>query len=331
MSPRFTLRRIGAAVAAAAMTVTIAACGNSSDKAAAPAGDGKPETTALTIGFTPVADQGALIIAVNKGYFTDEGLTVTPRAAQGGAAAVPAMVAGELQGVFGTYPSFLLAQQNATEMRIVGLGVSGSENFAGVFVNPKSGITSIKDLAGKKLAVNTLNNTGDLTIKSVLRENGVDPAQVNFMELPFPDMAGALERGTVDAVWAVEPFQSNLLAAGNKKLFSNFSGRTATIPLAGVAMTADFVKKNPNTTAAFARALERANAELAKDPNSVRAVVPTYSKTTAEVANKMQLPTWHEGYPTVEGLQLWNTVMVDEGALQKPVDLSKMVYAPPAK
>lgn len=332
MSPRSTLRRLGAAAAAAALTLTIAACGNSGTAGqAAGGGTGAPETTELTIGFTPVADQAALIIAVNEGYFTEEGLTVTPQPAQGGAAAVPAMVAGDLQGVFGTYPSFLLAQQNATEMRIVGLGVSGSENFAGVFAKADSGITSPADLVGKKLAVNTLNNTGDLTVKSVLRENGVDPAQVEFLEIPFPEMAAALERGNVDAAWAVEPFQTALLEAGNTKVFSNFSGRTATIPLAGVAMTADFVEQNPNTTAAFARALERANAELAADPDKVRPVVPTYSRTTEEVANKIQLPVWEAGYPTVEKLQLWNDVMVDEGALDEPVDLATMVYAPPAK
>lgn len=339
MSSRFSLRRLGAIAATAALTLTIAACGTTTtgpktDTAAAPAApvdESKPETTALKIGFTPVADQAALIIAVNKGYFFEEGLTVTPQAAPGGAAAVPAMVAGQLQAVFGSYPSVLLEEQDATELRIVGLGVSGAENFAGIFVKPSSGINSPKDLVDKKIAVDALDSAGDLTTSSVLREKGVDPEQVEFLEMPFPDMAAALERGTIDAAWAVEPYQSNLLAAGNKKLFSNFSGRTATIPLAGVAMTADFVEANPNTTGAFARALERANADLAQDPAVVRAVVPTYSKTTAEVANTMQLPTWHAGYPTVEGLKLWNDVMMAEGALDEPVDLAPMVYAPPAK
>lgn len=332
MSPhKFSLRRLGAVVVAAALTLTVAACGNSGSSTAGSSANGKPETTDLKIGFTPVADQAALITAVNKGYFKAEGLNVTPQAAQGGAAAVPAMVAGDLQGVFGTYPSFLLAQQNATKVRIVGLGVDGSADYAGVFVNPKSGITSAKALVGKKIAVNTLNNTGDLTIKSVLKEQGVDPASVQFLEMPFADMTAALQRGSIDAAWAVEPFQTTMEAAGMKKIFSNFSGKTATIPLAGVAMTAAFVQKNPNTTAAFARALEKANAELAKDPQSVRALVPTYTKTSAEVANTMQLPAWTAGYPTEAKLKIWNDVMVEQGALQAPVDLASMVYAPPAK
>lgn len=329
MSPRFTLRRLGAIAAAATLTLTLAACGDTAEDTGAPAGDGgAPEVTELAVGHVPVTDQAALFHAVNEGYFSDEGLAVNPQTAQGGAAAVPAMVAGDLDAVFGTYPTFMLAQQNATELKIVSLGVAGSENFAGVFVSPQSGIASIADMAGKKLAVNTLNNTGDLTIKSVLTENGVDPAQVEFLEIPFPDMAAALERGNVDAAWAVEPFQTALLEAGNTKLFSNFSGRTATIPLAGIAMTADFVEDNPNTASAFARAMEKANTDLAEDPDIARALTPTYSQTSEEVANKIELPVWKAGYPTVEDIELWNEVMVDGGALDGPIDLEEMIFTP---
>lgn len=332
---RATAKRVAAVVAAATLALSLAACGGGSGggggSTPAPGGDGKPETTELTIGFIPVADQAGLILAINKGYFEAEGLKVTPQTAQGGAAALPAMIAGDLHGVFGTYPSFLLAQQNIAPMRIVALGVQGSEDFAGVFVNPSANITSAQDLVGKKLAVNTLNNTGELSIKSVLKEQGVDPAQVEFIEMPFPDMTAALQRGTIHAAWAVEPFQTQMTEAGMVKLFSNFSGRTASAPLAGIGMTDKFVKANPNTVAGFARAMEKANAELAQNPEVVRELVPTYSQTSAEVAAKMHLPVWEPGFPTVERIQVWNDVMVDLGSLQAPVDLSKMIYSPPAK
>lgn len=106
---RFAAKKVAAVLAAATLAVSLAACGGGGGTGGQPAGDGKPETTELTIGFTPVADQAGLIRAINQGYFEAEGLKVTPQAAQGGAAAVPAMVAGDLHGVFGTYPSFLLA------------------------------------------------------------------------------------------------------------------------------------------------------------------------------------------------------------------------------
>lgn len=326
---RFAAKKAGAVLAAATLAVSLAACGGDGGGAAGPGDpEGAPETAELTIGFVPVADQAGLIRAVNERYFEAEGLKVTAQPTQGGAAAVPAMLAGDLQGVYGTYPSFILAHQNVTKVKVVALGVSGSEKFAGVFINPASGIQSPQDLAGKKVAVNTLNNTGELSIKSVLKENGVQPDQVEYIEMPFPDMTAALERGAIDAAWAVEPFQTQMTNAGMTKLFSNFSGKTATAPLSGIAMTEQFVDANPNTAAKVARAVEKANADLAKDPEVVRQMVPTYTQTSQEIADQMQLPDWEPGYPTAEKIQVWNDVMVDLGSIQEPVDLDEMVLKP---
>jgi NitT/TauT family transport system substrate-binding protein len=310
------------------LALSLAACSGGSAAAPAPAGDGKPETTKLLVGITPVADQASVFIAIKEGFFQDEGLTVTAQPAQGGAAAVPAMIAGDMQAAFATYPSFLLAQSGGIGINIVAEGVRGNEESNGVFVKADSGINSIKDLEGKKVAVNTLKNTGELTIKVLMEAAGMDVSKVQFLELPFPDMVPTLQSGGVDAVWLVEPFQTAANEAGAKKLFANFSGPTAGVPLSGLGMTAAFVKANPNTTAAFIRALEKANALLAKDPDAARKIVPTYSKTTPEIAAKIKLPVWVAGSASAENLEVWNKIMVDQRAIPAPVDLKQMVYVP---
>lgn len=319
--------------AASALALSLAACSAGSaaapaDDAPAPAGDGKPETTELLVGITPVADQASVFIAIAEGFFEDEGLDVTAQPAQGGAAAVPAMIAGDMQAAFATYPSFLLAQSGGVGINIVAEGVRGNEESNGVYVKADSGIESIEDLEGKKVAVNTLKNTGELTIKVLMEEAGMDVSKVEFLELPFPDMVPTLQSGGVDAVWLVEPFQTAANEAGAKKLFANFSGPTAGVPLSGLGMTADFVKANPNTTAAFIRALEKANALLAENPDAAREIVPTYSKTTPELAAKIMLPEWVAGSAKAENLEVWNKIMVDQGAIPAPVDLDQMVYVP---
>ncbi|MGW6173463.1 ABC transporter substrate-binding protein [Arthrobacter sp. NPDC055138] len=319
--------------AASALALSLAACsgGNAAapaDGAPAPAGDGQPETTELLVGITPVADQASVFIAIDEGFFEDEGLEVTAQPAQGGAAAVPAMIAGDMQAAFATYPSFLLAQSGGVGINIVAEGVRGNEESNGVYVKADSGINSIEDLEGKKVAVNTLKNTGELTIKVLMEEAGMDVSKVEFLELPFPDMVPTLQSGGVDAVWLVEPFQTAANEAGAKKLFANFSGPTAGVPLSGLGMTADFVKANPNTTAAFIRALEKANALLAENPDAAREIVPTYSKTTPELAAKIKLPEWVAGSASAENLEVWNEIMVGQGAIPAPVDLDEMVYVP---
>ncbi|WP_166880432.1 ABC transporter substrate-binding protein [Salinibacterium sp. ZJ450] len=319
--------------AASALALSLAACSGGSSTAPAadepaPAGNGKPEISELIVGITPVADQASVYIAVAEGFFEEEGLTVTPQPAQGGAALVPAMIAGDIQASFATYPSFLLAQAGGIDINIVAEGVRGNEESNGVWVKADSGIDSINDLEGKKVAVNTLKNTGELTIKVLMDEAGVDVSKVQFQELPFPDMVPTLQSGGVDAIWVVEPFQTAAEASGAKKLFANFSGPTDGVPLSGLGMTAEFVKANPNTVAAFIRAMEKANALLAENPDAAREIVPTYSSTTPELAAKLKLPKWVAGAASAKNLEVWNDIMVDQGAISAPVDMDKMVYVP---
>ena len=72
----------------------------------------------------------------------------------------------------------------------------------------QSDIKEPKDLEGKTIAANTLNNICEVTINATLEEKGVDVSKLKYTEIPFPEMVGALEKGRVDAACVVEPFVS---------------------------------------------------------------------------------------------------------------------------
>jgi ABC-type amino acid transport substrate-binding protein len=68
-----------------------------------------------------------------------------------------------------------------------------------------SGITSIKDLAGKKVAVNR-GGTGEYLLMQGLETNGVDPESVERIYLSPSDSGPSFTQGHVDA-WATwDPF-----------------------------------------------------------------------------------------------------------------------------
>ena len=318
------IRRTMAAVAAGALMSSLAACGEDS-AAGSDTAPGDVEVSDLTVGIVPVIDHAAVFIAKEKGFFEEEGLTVEPQPLQGGAAAVPAMMSGDLQAAFATYPSFILAESQGLGVTIVAEGVRATEKTGGVYVWKDSPIEEPSDLEGKTIAVNTLNNTGDLTIKATLEEQGVDPSSVEFIELPFPDMAGALERGSVDAAWLVEPFRSGVAAAGGRMVLASYGGVAEGIPVSGLGMSTKFVEENPETAAAFARAIEKANALIAENPEAAREAVTTYSQTTPEQAGAMELPQWVEGEPDVDELNRVVDLMVSNGVLDEAVDIEGMV------
>lgn len=75
----------------------------------------------------------------------------------------------------------------------------------GIVVKKESGISSIKDLAGKKVAVNR-GGTGEYLLMQGLQTNGVDPKSVERVYLSPSDSGPSFTQGHVDA-WATwDPF-----------------------------------------------------------------------------------------------------------------------------
>ena len=195
------------------LTILLAACALVACTAGPPTPT-TPEHPHLRLGVLPIVDDAHLIRAQAAGYFAAEGLTVELVTVQGGAAALPRLLTGDLDLTFTNYVSALLGQaQGKGPFRFVDGGYQAGPNTLLIMTKPGSAIRSPRDLAGKKIAVNTLRNIVELTARSALETAGVDPGSVTFVEVPFPDMAAALQSGKVDAAFTVEPFSTQAALA----------------------------------------------------------------------------------------------------------------------
>jgi NitT/TauT family transport system substrate-binding protein len=251
----------------------------SSETAASPSSPAKPELANLRVGTLPIVDVAPVHIAIAKGLFEAEGLTVTPEVMQGGAAAIPALQGGDLDIAFGAWPSFLIANQRGISLRAVADGVVGVEGFTQFLAMPDSGLAgNPAGMAGKKIALNTLGNVAELNLRYTLEKAGVDYSAVTPLELPFPEMGAALDGGSVDVIWTVEPGATANKAALKAIVVSEaYVGDMANWPVAGYFVTQEFAEKNPNTIAAFSRALDAA-AKLARgDAQVLPDIVKTYT------------------------------------------------------
>jgi NitT/TauT family transport system substrate-binding protein len=309
---------------AVALVVGLAACGGN-DKGSS--GGSGPETTTLTVGVLPVVDAAPVYLAVKQGYFKAEGLDVKFQSFQGGAAIVPAMVAGTVQVSFSNWVSVFLAKSRGIDLTVVADGDRAKPGFSGVFTLPGSPIKSPADLSGKKVAVNTLANIGDVAISAVLKDKGVDPKSIKYVEIPFPDMGATLQRGQVDAIWVVEPFTSAVKGTLKaRSIIDPFSGPTDQLPVGGYAMMRQFADKNPRTVAAFQRALAKAVADVNSDSSKVAEVLPTYTKITADAAGKLTLPEYVADLDASK-LQRVADLMQDEGKVSQKVDVASFTKA----
>jgi NitT/TauT family transport system substrate-binding protein len=280
-----------AAVGLLALVAALVGCGG--DDTAEKSEQGR---TKVVVGVIPIADVAPLYLGVRKGFFRAENLDVEPRPTQGGATAIPSVAANEFQFAFGNSISMLQAQQRNIKLRIVTEGVQGGssdkDSSNGMMVAKGSDVRRPADLAGKTIAVNTLHGLGEVTVKASLEKQGVDVSKLKFTEVPFPEMNTALERGSVAAAWHVEPFISQLLAAGGRKLFDPFVETHPRLTPAQYFGVTRFLDQNPEVESAFRRAMNKSLDYARTHEAEIRAEIPRYSEIPKPVAEKMPLPYW---------------------------------------
>ena len=173
------------------------------------------------------------------------------------------------------------------------------------------------------VATNTIGNVGDITIEALIADEGLD-IDVDYVEVSFPEIIPAIESGAVDAGFLTEPFTTFAAQSGLRSVADPYTGSAENLPIAGYVSTADFAADNPNSIAAFRRAIERATAELAGDEETLRAFIPQYSAVPEGAAQALVLPLYQDTLRTSD-LQRAADLMFELGFLDAELDMSNYV------
>ena len=307
-----------------------AGCGGSDEDTTGGSADGggAGEVDQVTVGVIPIVDVAPIYLGVDQGFFEDEGIEVTLESGQGGAAIVPGVVSGDFEFGFSNVTSLMLAAQENVPLKIIANGAASTgkqgEDYGGVVAKAGSGITDAAGLAGKRVAVNTLNNIGTTTVRASVREAGGDPKAVEFVELPFPDMAAALDQGNVDAIWVVEPFLTLAVQAGGEVVASNFVDAADELTVGTYFTSRQLIQENADLVDRFTAAIERSLEFAQENPDEVRAILGTYTEIDQAVIDAMILPGW----PTEvnrESLEQLAELGVEDGMLDEVPDLDALL------
>jgi NitT/TauT family transport system substrate-binding protein len=295
--------------AACVLALGAAACGDDDgDDGGGGAAEDEAQSVRLKVGVIPIADVAPLFLGQKKGFFKEEAITLDPQFAEGGAVILPSVQSGEFQIGFSNTISLLIAQSQGLPVKIITQGVLGAENeenaWGKLLIKGDGPIRTPQDLEGKKIAVNTLNNICDVTIKASLEKEGVDVSKLTFQEVPFPEMVPAISAGRVAAGCVVEPFVSQGESQGLRGLVPFYVNTAPNLTVATYFTTQDYIDENTDVVERFARAMNRSLDYAAAHEDEVRAVLTEYTEIPPEAIEQIQLPQWRQDLnePTIETL-----------------------------
>jgi len=246
------------------------------------------EKVTFMIDWLPAGDKSVAYLGVHAGLFAAEGLDVTVQSGRGSSDVVTKLGVGSADLGTGGLAALLQAkaQSNVPVKAVMSLYTLQPD---AIFTTEDSGIKTLKDLVGKKIATATFSSS-NVAWPLVLQSNGIDPTDVPLLKVDPAALAPMLASGQVAGTinWTtVAPAFEKPLAETHKKLkvieWSNygFDGYGLSVFASDKILAA-----KPEMVKKFLRAYAKANAMAIANPKvaaeALKAIVPEVDTAVAE-------------------------------------------------
>ncbi len=284
----------------------------------------------VRVNYIPILDVTPVFVAIDKGFFKEQGIDIVATPSTGGAAGVPGLMAGAYDVMYSNVVSTLLAQQQGFKLKIVSAGTkqgSGAAPTNGLIARKGDAIKTGKDLEGKTVAVNTRNGVIWLYARSWVAKTGGDPAKVRFKEVPFPQMNDALRSKQVDAAFNVSPFFGAAVGGTEFELVSlPYDVVQPGVEVGQYVTTEDYFGKHQALLTRYNTAFEKGvawyNANL--DNPDLRRIVADFTKMQPELVAKISLAVLPQKIDLASQLATAR-LMKESGLLTTDVDVRAMI------
>src|SRR5712692_578720 len=201
----------------------------------------------LTVTMLPLA------VARERGYFQQEGLNVE-LVLMPAALNIKVLLSGEI-GYATTIGSAVIAAVRGVDVRVIMLFVD--RPLLDLVAVPE--INSIAELKGRVIGISSRGGLHDVTIRRMLQQSGVDPAQVTLLVVGGQGaMLAAVMSGRISAGLLNPPHNFLGYRDGLKNL--GFAGAYIRIPSTGLVTTRERLERSPDQVRRMVRALARARA-----------------------------------------------------------------------
>lgn len=194
-----------------------------------------------------------------------------------GPAEIEALFAGEVDiGYIGPGPAINGYAKSNGDVQIL----AGATDAGAIFVSKKDlVIKDLNELNGKRIAVPQFGNTQDLSLRDLLKQNGLKDTTkggtVEIRQAENPDIKTLLDKGEVDAAFVPEPWGSRLIKEVGANVILDYDQvfREGKYTTAVVIARKEFIKEHPDLVEKFVRTHVELTDYINKNPDKAKEIV----------------------------------------------------------
>ena len=275
-------------------------------------------------------------VAIEEGYFKDEGLDMTLITGFGADKTMTAVISGEADiGFMGAEASIYAYQEGATDPVV---NFAQLTQRAGNFLVAREEMPDFKweDLKDKKVLGGRKGGMPEMVFEYILRKNGLDPQKDLRIDqsIDFGSTAAAFSGDTSsDFTVEFEPGATNLEKQGKGYVVASLGTDSGYVPYTAFSAKKSYISQHPEIIQGFTNALQKGmNYVASHTPEEIAQVIaPQFKETTPDtittiVSRYYKQDTWKKDLIfRQESFDLLQDILEDAGELKKRAPYKNLV------
>jgi NitT/TauT family transport system substrate-binding protein len=289
----------------------------------------------MKYGYSPFLGLGGMFIAVERGYFTEQGIELEMVPFDSGGLMIPALSTSQIDASMGV-PGPALFNALAREVNLKALL---AHSYTGAFLMVRKDLVdsgalrSVEDLRGKRVSFHVEGSASDFVLRKVFYLHGLSLTDVEVERLTNPDIVPALANRAVDAAIAPEPvpvaLESQGIAVRSFQVPDVIGLHVASLALAGPGL----LNRDDAVITRFITAVVKGQREFDASIQGQRVVDPAtrdtlnnWTKISAEtIARAVVNPGPPNGRIDLDNVRAQQEFWLTEGLQRERIDLTKFV------
>ncbi len=218
-------------------------------------------------------------VALEQGYFADEGLEVELQTTWGGDKTMTALLSDDADvALVGSETSIYVASRGANDPVINFAQLTQTDGTFLVAKKPDEDFTW-ENLIGSDFLGQRKGGMPQMVGEYVLKQHGIDPHEdLNLIQnIDFANIPGAFTSGTGEYVQLFEPQASKFEADGNGYIVASFGEESGHVPYTVFMAKQSFLNDNEETAQKFTRAIYKAQTYIQEQsPEKIAEIVAPY-------------------------------------------------------